>query len=226
MSEEVKPIRTERIDNPDGTYIIKSIFSKDNDYLSQIELFSNNNELIESTWYKDINFSNIYCKQNNNLSEHTTIIRRYYDDIHEYNCEKISYNKYDAIEKVEYYYDYELKNLYAIEDYKYYPFHIEMHTIFEQEHNGYFSCIEYCKLHGKAYKATAFYDKYYKNVYRKTKSKYLKNDNIIVLRIYSNIVENKYFSEIEKYDKSKNLIYTKQYKFKGIMAHILFWLAR
>ena len=34
------------------------------------------------------------------------------------------------------------------------------------------------------------------------------------------------YTEIEKFDEKENSIYKKQYKFKGILAHILFWLAR
>lgn len=226
MAEEVKPIKTERIDNPDGTYTVKSIFDKNANYLSEIENYTKDNELIEAIWYRDSNFSNIYCKQTNNLDQNTTIIYRYYNDIDDYKSEKRFYNTYNVIDKVEYYFDYELKKLYAIEKYIYRPFHVEMHTVFEQEHNGYCSCIEYDKLNGKVYKAVTFYDKCYKNVYRKTKLKYLENSNVVVLRIYSNKKENKYFSEIEKFDKNKNSIYKKQYKFKGILAHILFWFAR
>lgn len=226
MVEEAKPIKTERIDNPDGTYTVKSIFDKNEDYLSKIENFTKDNDLIQATWYKDNDFSDVICIQINNLDENTTIISRYYDEKNNYKSEKKFYNKYNAIDKIEYYYDYELKSLYAIEVYKYYPFHIEAQTIFEHEHNGYFSCIEYYKLNGRIYKAIAFYDKCYKKVYRKTKSKYLKNDVVVVLRVYSDKKENKYLSEIEKFDSDGNSIQEKQYKFKGILAHILFWLAR
>ena len=226
MAEKVKPIKTERIDNPDGTYIVKSIFENNKDYLSEIENYTKDDELFEIIYYKDSNFNDICCKQINNFSNKTTIIFYYNDKIKYFKCEKKFYNKYSVVDKIEYYSDYELKNLYANTEYRYYPFHIERHTVFKQEHKGYFSCIEYSKLNGSLYKATAFCDKCYKNVYLKAKTKYLKNDDAIVLRIYSNRKENKYFSEIEKFDSNRNSLYKKQYKFKGILAHILFWLAR
>ena len=219
MAEEVKPIKTERIDNPDGTYTVKSIFDKNEDYLSEIENFTKDNDLIQATWYKDNDFSDVYCIQINNFDENTTIISRYYDEKNDYKSEKRFHNKYKAIDKIEYYYDYELKSLYAIEEYKYYPFHIEAQTIFEHEHNGYFSCIEYYKLNGRIYKAIAI------NNQEEIKS-YLKNDVVVVLRVYSDKKENKYLSEIEKFDSDRNSIYKKQYKFKGILAQILFWFAR
>jgi len=41
MADEVKPIKTEKIDNPDGTYTVKEVYDKPNFdcYLSDIETF-------------------------------------------------------------------------------------------------------------------------------------------------------------------------------------------
>ena len=77
MAEKVKPIKTERIDNPDGTYTVKSIFDKNEDYLSKIENFTKDNDLIQATWYKDNDFSDVICIQINNLDEN--IITKFID---------------------------------------------------------------------------------------------------------------------------------------------------
>ena len=81
MAEKVKPIKTERIDNPDGTYIVKSIFENNKDYLSEIENYTKDDELFEIIYYKDSNFNDICCKQINNFSNKTTIIFYYNDKI-------------------------------------------------------------------------------------------------------------------------------------------------
>ena len=46
----------------------------------------------------------------------------------------------------------------------------------------------------------------------------------LFLRIYEQSKDG-YLSEIEKYDNDKNLIYKKQFKFKGVLAKILFFFA-
>ncbi|MBP3925077.1 hypothetical protein J6E39_07550 [bacterium] len=226
MSEELKPTKTEKIENSDGTYTVKYVFENNQDYLSQIELYTADNKLLESDWYIDDSFNNILTKEINNSEENTTIIIRYYDEINTYKTEKIFYNEYDIVTKIEYYHDENLEKLYAIEEYEYLLFGIKQKTVFEQEHNGYFSCIEFCNLKGQIYKGISFYDRNYSNIYRTSKIKYLKNDNIIILRLYFKKQNANYFSEIEKFDKNKNVVYKKRYKFKGLLAYILFWFAK
>ncbi|MCI5888747.1 MAG: hypothetical protein MRZ62_04425, partial [Brachyspira sp.] len=58
----------------------------------------------------------------------------------------------------------------------------------------------------------ACFIKYYQNCY-------------IKLYTYANS-QNGFYSTIKKCDNNDNLVYSKKYKFKGILAHILFWLAR
>ena len=94
----------------------------------------------------------------------------------------------------------------------------------EKQDGGYLSYISKYK-NGKLVSTEYFENKDFTELYRIAYIKYLKNGNRILLRKYNKLQEG-IFSEIEKSDKDKNSIYKKQYKFKGILAHILFWLAR
>ena len=52
-----------------------------------------------------------------------------------------------------------------------------------------------------------------------------KNESWLYLREYEK-PKNKIYSEITKFDKEYKIVYLKQYKFKGLLAKILFWFAR
>lgn len=87
MAEEVKPIKTERIDNPDGTYTIKEIYdcgailieySMDNKYLSK-EIFNDSNcKNLAGRSYRKYNDNSNYVDYNiyvNALEEYDTNIK-------------------------------------------------------------------------------------------------------------------------------------------------------
>lgn len=77
----------------------------------------------------------------------------------------------------------------------------------------------------KNIKTFSYKNKNFTELYRIAYIKYLKNGSRILLRKY-NKLQGRIFSEIEKFDKENKSVYKKQYKFKGILAHILFWFAR
>lgn len=58
MAKEVKPIKTKRIDNSDGTYTVKEVYDKPNFdcYLSDIETFDTNDRMLNGTYYNDKKF--------------------------------------------------------------------------------------------------------------------------------------------------------------------------
>ena len=49
MAEEVKPIKIERIDNPNGTYTVKEFYEKS----LTLAVYDNNERLLSNEWYKD-----------------------------------------------------------------------------------------------------------------------------------------------------------------------------
>ena len=59
MSEEIKPVKSEKIDNPNGSYIVKEVL-EENPYgfLSVIQYFDSNNLLIKEQNFSDDNFEN------------------------------------------------------------------------------------------------------------------------------------------------------------------------
>ena len=78
MSEEVKPIKSERIDNSDGSYIVKVVWGECiNGILSQIEYYNSGNFLIKTLWYSDnfktLNSTDTYKYFDNGTSEVKTI---------------------------------------------------------------------------------------------------------------------------------------------------------
>ncbi len=96
-------------------------------------------------------------------------------------------------------------------------------TVFTKPRNKIMSGITY--YNNKNYMASAFYNNDFTNLYRKTWGKINKKDEELRLRIYAKL-EDGYFSIIEKLDKDKNKIYERKYKFKGILARILYFFAK
>lgn len=91
-------------------------------------------------------------------------------------------------------------------------------------HNNHLSFIQYFDKYNNIKCAYYYFDNNFYNLDFSAKTKYQK-------KTYINFIEykqanNGFYTLLLKYDYDKNLIYKKQYKFKGILAHILFWLAR
>ena len=60
MTEEVKPIKTERIDNPDGTYTVKEVYSGNTAIIN----YDNQDRLLSNHWYKEEDCINLLGKRN------------------------------------------------------------------------------------------------------------------------------------------------------------------
>ena len=288
MTEEVKPIKTEKFDNPDGTQIIKGFY---NQYINlNIEGVNYKSYKIEIMPYKNLRKEYYYSNQDyteltatiyeykhdndntekqiiwkNTNEEWQSVIfeyntkgkivrfRAYSDkdmtnlvseDIYEYesdeiySCRKIlhknlevneyqiiEYYKEDRIAKKLYYKDINFNKLFATQAYEYLQNGKSItNVVFEELYKNIYSLKEYRNKEGKSTYCLGFTDKCFKSLCGKKWIKYNKL-YIIGLKTYTK-KQDGYFSEIEKYDMNKNLIYKKHYKFKGILAHILFWLAR
>ena len=91
--------------------------------------------------------------------------------------------------------------------------------------DGRLSAILNYDSNGKILNSISYKDNNFENIYRKNSFKHFKDENFIYLREYEKS-ENKIYSEITKVNKDNEILYTKQYKFKGLFAKILFWLAR
>ena len=66
MEEEAKQsINEERIDNPDGSYTVKTVFKREHTggFSSYIENFSAEGKYLNGEYYNDENFSDIVVKQ-------------------------------------------------------------------------------------------------------------------------------------------------------------------
>ena len=65
MSEEIKPVKSERIDNPDGSYILKEIYDKSiNGVYSQILYYNPEGLLVKEQNFSDENFENLAITSN------------------------------------------------------------------------------------------------------------------------------------------------------------------
>ena len=64
MSEEIKPIKSERIDNPDGSYILKELYDENPDgFLSAIIYFDKNNRLVKIEEFYDNEFKELFITE-------------------------------------------------------------------------------------------------------------------------------------------------------------------
>lgn len=216
-----------RYTNADGNNECKAVCETNtNGFLSTLWVKEKNTgKDIYQEWFEDKEFKESYCKKNYEYNEDGLYITKAtYATLSE-NCYNAIayYNAQEKIYKKEYFKDSELKELYATEKYVYEnDNYYQQHTVFTEPYKEYLSCIEYNK-NDKAFYAISYFDNEYKNIYRRTWIKY-KDPYKLFLRIYEQSKDG-YLSEIEKYDNDKNLIYKKQFKFKGVLAKILFFFA-
>ena len=190
------------------------------------------NRRLKQIWYVDKEFQNLYTEGYATYNEDGYTVKLvYHKQKKEFGsnielCSRIEYyNKNNKIVKRCSFKDKEFSQLYATDTYEYLKNKTVIRkTRFKEMHENHQSGIEYSNKKEEVVFCKSYTDKDFKNLYRTTWIKY-KQKGKILLRIYAQ-KQNQYSSEIEKYDKNKNLIYKKQYKFKGILAHILFWLAR
>lgn len=102
--------------------------------------------------------------------------------------------------------------------------YIEKVVYAKESHNNHLSFIQHFDRFENIKKGYYYFDNNFTNLDYFAKTKYLKESYINYVECQNN--DNGYDTIIVKYDYENKLIYKKQYKFKGILAHILFWLAR
>lgn len=187
----------------------------------------NTNNVIYQEWFNEKDFKDFGCSSTLEYNQNGSYIEKvFYGDILKKDCynEIVYYSETGQKLKREYYTDKDYKDLFASEKYEYGKNSMYSKVIYEKPYKqNILSAIEYSDKNNKRYYAVAYTDNDFKNIYRKTWVKYPK-DGKMFLRIYAK-KQNGYYSEIEKFDKNKNLIYKHQYKFKGILPKIFFCLS-
>ena len=198
------------------------------EYSSLKEKYNSKNEVLSAIFYSDNNFKTIVAYEReiyNNLGKkevfmrykipdianHLSIITEIIDD--NTTIEKAfidnNFKEIDSICKIHY----QSKNI-TQSDY-----------IFSNSpENKYFTRLISSTSDNKTIAIELYEDNNFKNLLSKESYKYY-DETVITLKTYGNNMSSNY-TEIKKYDKNNNLIYKKQYKFKGILAQILFWFAR
>jgi len=250
MAEEVKPIKTERIDNSDGTYTVKKVYYTN----TAMVTYDKFDRVLCTYWYKEESCTNLIGTLHRDYDEQGNCTEYFVNDtplpprnqlseIHALN------NNYQLLSS-KIFKDKEFSELIAICNFEYKEFgdYIQ-YTVYEQpqERNGYLSEIKEYNAKRKEFISTTYYDKEYKNLCEKEYRKYNKNKTMYKTKaqfetaqfdLYYSIINcvneinniKKTFYFIDKDYKQLKLcmilINNKQYKFKGILAHILFWLAR
>ena len=190
--------------------------------------------VVKQIWYIDKDMQQPYCEQllveykdknnyaykiiyydNSDTKEYYTATKQFY----------IEYYSNNKVCKALCYKDKEFTQLQATETYEYLSKGKSIkRVVFEEPYKDMQSIVEYRNKDNYSTYCLGYIDRNFETLFRRTWIKYTKNYSIR-LRIYDKMQDG-FNTEIEKYDKDKKLIYKKQYKFKGILAHILFWLAR
>lgn len=98
MEEDIKQtVQEERIDNPDGSYKIKTVFKRTHTdgFSSYIENFSNDGKYLSGEYYKDEEFKDITVKQRIEYQENGNIdvYKTYLDSTDNYKSSIETYNK-------------------------------------------------------------------------------------------------------------------------------------
>lgn len=214
--------------NEDGSYLIKKIYDKPNskNCLSTIDYFNKENISTKSVGYSDNNFKNLAVTITPYIEKHktTTIYEIPFDDDI---MASVEYKNDDGcIIEEKHYKDKELQMLYLTIKYEYHPKYIIEKWQYNKEiPKNDFSEIRYIDYKSdKCIKDLCFSDNNFTDLYGACFIKYYQ-DYYVKLYTYVN-PQNGYYSTIKKCDNNDNLVYSKKYKFKGLLAHILFWLAR
>ena len=222
-------VSTNKYINKNGNTEKQLVYENDQNgwYTTIFEREKETNRRLKQIWYVDKKFNNIYTEGYATYNEDGSYIVKFvfHNPKRKYSSGIEYYNSNNKLVKRFSFKDKEFSQLYATDTYEYLKNKTVIRkTIFEEMHENHLSGLEYSNKKEEVVFCKSYTDKDFKNLYRVTWIKY-KQKGKILLRVYAQ-KQNQYSSEIEKYDKNKNLIYKKQYKFKGILAHILFWLAR
>ena len=207
--------------------MLKRIYDEPNgkNCLSTIDYFNKENILIKSVVYSDNNFKNLAVTITPDIEKHktTTIYEIPFDDDI---MASVEYKNNDGcIIEGKHYKDKELQMLYLTIKYEYHTeYRIEKWQYNEEYPQNNFSEIRYIdNKSDKCIKDLCFNDNDFTDLHGTCFIKYYQ-DYYVKLYTYANS-QNGYYSTIKKCDNNGNLVYSKKYKFKGILAHILFWLA-
>lgn len=206
--------------NQDKSYTQYDTYEQiQNDYQSVIGIIDNKKRIISRKTYSDKNFENLIReakrKHNKNDSFEETII--------DYNTElsAIYFCSKNGIVKKQEIYDKDFKKLkYTIRvkgDFE------EIMQVYTEPYLNMLSAIQK-NYKNKSY-GIGFSDANFKIKYQEAWEKYNKKDEKIKLKTYEKKQEG-YHAILTKYDKDENEIYEKKYKFKGILARILYFFAK
>lgn len=216
--------------NNDNSYSKKFILTSqdENGWLSYIEHYDKNNKFYYGKFYTDTNFKNlgmtkeyIYYEDNSYIIKYKYLIPNKFD----YLSQIDKYNKNNQCIYSEYFEDSNFNKILASKETIYNKDNSKIEKFkYTKTHNGLLSAIQKDNQNNLCIYAFAYIDKDFKTLFRKSYFKYTKMNNMIILREYTK-PNNNVYSEIEKYDLDNNLIYKKQYKFKGLLAKIIFWLS-
>ena len=217
-------------ESPEKTAIISIVFEKEPDSIGCYSLIyvmdKTTKRFLCRKGYKDKEFHQLqveeHCEYKNGSRTMSTCIS-YNDQL--LNFAIIKYDDKERIIKREIFKDDKFSVLDYIENCSYSKNGNRIvKRIYEEPVKNVLSDLYIMNKKGFVIYSCQYYDKEFKELYRKVWFKYAKGFQIR-LRIYTQ-KQDGYYSEIIKYDKDENQICKKQYKFKGIIAHILFWLAR
>ena len=199
-----------------------------NGHFSQI-IKSENDKEKQKYLYSDKNFKNLITEYIYNDDGSYTYKTKKDLKMFDYDIKSYIF-KYDQNNNVKekiYYFDDNFENFYYKLEYKYTknPDKYSIKRIWTKPYENCImsSIVKY--YNNDNYMAVAYNDNNFKELYRKTWGKINKKDEELRLRIYAKL-EDGYFSIIEKLDKDNNKIYEKKYKFKGILARILYFFAK
>ena len=214
MSEEIKPVKSERIDNIDGSYIVKEIFDKNvNGVLSQILYYNQQELLVKKQYFSDKIFKNILCtsKYKYNDDKSWTEYDVYAQDQGGWKSITGTFDSKKRQTSSKTYSDKKFKNLIKEATRKYNKNgSYEENTI---DYNSKLKAISYFNKKGQEKKRDVYDINSQKLLYKATVIKYLKNGNIIFYYLPDNV------ETLYNNDKEWKILVEKQYKksgFKGL----------
>jgi len=213
--------------NTDGSYVKKWIYTEPNEngLMSVICEYDSNDKYLGAKYYTDNNFTDLDQTIIREYNTDGSYIKKYvYPQNDEFKFKKETYDINNKIKTIEFYNDINGKELVAKDFYSYKNSKQIIKSVFEKPYNNFQSSIE-IKEGNMLKKTIAYSDRNFKETLRVQYFKHFKDNSYIRLREYKK-PQDKILAEITKFDKDKKILYTKQYKFKGLLAKILFWLAK
>lgn len=231
MAEEVKPIKTERIDNPDGTYTVKEVYKEPNfaNGLSNIKVFDALDNELHCEWYKNKNFTQLlYQHDCKNYTENTCDIYAVYTELQDNNW-------YSAIAKMDYINNRQLNVKYykdknftdlcwkILKEYKTEEKCYIKTSILTVPFGGWLSRIEKFSMDNKFLSGKFYIDDNFINMGANEYREYDVEGNATSYIEFQTIQDNGFISAIEKFDKYSKRVsgqYFKEQNFKNLILNI------